>query len=129
MQQGGSIREGVQLEAATSHDLQSGRPSARRFGEVATFGLLLVLGAWQVSDLWSSQDNIVAHEAGRLVATGRLEEVLYDPALGGREEGPSVSQTFTDEAGHDCRSFKDGSVTGIACQQGGDWRLVEIRQK
>lgn len=71
----------------------------------------------------------VVYEAGALVATGELEQVLYDPALGGREEGPSVGEAFRNKAGHSCRTFTDEGIRGIACERSGDWRVMELRQQ
>ena len=128
-EQGGTMNKADQFGATERHEMRPDRASARRVGQVAVVGLLLVLGASQLSDLWAPQRTIVAYEAGSLVATDALESVLYDPTLGGREEGPSVSRIFKDKAGQDCRRFVDGLVSGTACQRHGDWRVVEISQK
>ena len=105
--------------------------TVRRRGAQAVLGLgLLGLGLIQGYS-WApdASSSPVAYEAGALVATGELEQVLYDPALGGREEGPSAGRTFTNKEGHSCRPFSDKRVSGTACQRYGDWRVVELRQE
>lgn len=97
--------------------------------KAALVAALLGVGGLQGYRLaFEDSSSPIVYEAGALVATGRLEQVLYDPALGGREEGPSVGATFTNQAGHSCRRFTDGPVSGMACRRNGDWRVVEMRQ-
>lgn len=91
---------------------------------VAIASVAFLQGAW----LFQGQSTPVVYEAGSLVAAGELESVLYDPALGSREEGPRAGDEFRDQQGQLCRRFTDGSVTGVACRAGGDWRVLEMRQ-
>ena len=91
---------------------------------VAVAWTAFLQGAW----FGQGQESPVVYEAGAVVAAGELESVLYDPALGAREEGPSVGDEFRDGEGRACRRFADGPVTGIACRAGGDWRVTEMRQ-
>lgn len=70
----------------------------------------------------------VVYEAGRLVATGELENALYDPSLRAEEDRPVAGGAFVNGEGQTCRRFKDGKVEGLACQRGGDWSVAELRQ-
>lgn len=67
-------------------------------------------------------------EGGSLVASGELENALYDPALRRPGDGPTAGSAFAGAAGETCRRFTDGPVRGIACQREGDWRVIELRQ-
>lgn len=127
---------GADTEAAaigshdTAHGSRPGRVTRRTWVQaalaLALFGVGLIQGYRWAPDAPSSP---VIYDEGALVATGALEDALYDPALGGREEGPSVGKAFTNKAGHSCRPFTDGRASGVACQRLGDWRVVELRQE
>lgn len=108
-----------------TNGLERGR---RQRAAVALIGAVFAGAIFAGNPLLSSSNPPFVYEADRLVAAGALEEVLYDPTKGGREEGPTIISTFEGERGAQCRSFVDGRVKGVACQSGGDWRIIEIRQ-
>ena len=86
---------------------------------LAIFGLASVQGYRMLR----TNEAPVSYEAGRLVAAGDLEDALYDPRKGRHEGGFSIS-----DARDNCRKFTDGNVSGIACDDEGDWRIEEMRQ-
>ena len=71
----------------------------------------------------------IGRENGQLVASGELEQALYTRlASAPAEDGARIGLTFRDAAGDLCRSFTDGGSSGLACHQGGDWRIMGLFQ-
>ena len=71
----------------------------------------------------------VEAEAGRLVASADLEEALYTRlASAPASEGPRIGLTFRDGGGNVCRTFTDRAASGLACHEGGDWRIRGLVQ-
>lgn len=71
----------------------------------------------------------VETEAGRLVASAELENTL-DAKLASMPavKGPHIGLTFRDRSGAICRTFEDQSASGLACREGGDWRIRSLFQ-
>lgn len=70
------------------------------------------------------QTSPVTVEEGRLVAAADLEEALYARlASTPAGDGVRIELTFRDKAGSVCRSFTDQGTSGLACREGGDWRI------
>ena len=68
-------------------------------------------------------------EAGRLVASAGLENALYARlASAPVESGPRIGLTFRDKSGAICRTFEDQAASGLACREGGDWRIRSLFQ-
>ena len=68
-------------------------------------------------------------EAGRLVASADLENALYAQlASAPAESGPRIGLTFREKTGAICRTFEDRAVSGLACREGGDWRIRSVFQ-
>ncbi|HEX6218921.1 MAG TPA: anti-sigma factor, partial [Sphingomicrobium sp.] len=44
------------------------------------------------------------------------------------DEGPRIGLSFRDKKGHVCRTFTDQGTSGLACLQGGDWRMEALFQ-
>ena len=42
--------------------------------------------------------------------------------------GPRIGLTFRDKAGAICRTFEDHATSGMACREGGDWRIHSLFQ-
>lgn len=102
--------------------------AGRTWAKVLFVVLLVGLGLIQGYHLADVPDTPVAYEQGRLVATEALENALHDPSTQGRVGAPAAGAPFANQAGERCRRFVDRDVRGIACQQDGDWRIVELRQ-
>lgn len=90
---------------------------------VMWFGVFITLS------IWAEPGSPVAFHGGKLMASGRLQQVLDDPSAGGGEHSATVGKDFTDKAGRSCRPFTQGAVDGIACQIEGEWRVIEMRQR
>ena len=90
----------------------------------ATLAIGIVAGS-----MVNGADGPIARENGRLVASGELSEALYARlASAPSEEGTRIGLTFRDAAGDLCRSFTDEGAAGLACHQGGDWRIRGLFQ-
>ena len=71
----------------------------------------------------------VAVEDGRLVASAELEGALYSQlASAPAASGPRLALTFRDKSGAICRTFEDQAASGLACREGGDWRIRSLVQ-
>lgn len=90
---------------------------------VMGFGVFITLS------IWAEPGSPVAFHGGRLMASGRLQQVLNDPSAAGGEYGPTVGKDFTDKAGRNCRPFAQGAIDGTACRIDGEWLVIEMRQR
>lgn len=97
-----------------------------RWGAAAA---VLWLGIFITLSIWAEPGSPVAFHGERLVASGRLQQVIRDPSSADREGGPRVGKAFADKAGRDCRSFTQGAVDGTVCRIEGEWRVIEMRQR
>jgi hypothetical protein len=71
----------------------------------------------------------IASEGGRLVASADLEGALYTQlASAPADSGPRIGLTFRDKTGAICRTFQDDNSSGLACREGGDWRIRGLFQ-
>lgn len=89
----------------------------------------LAIGVIAGSLIDAGDSGPLASENGQLVAAGELEAALYtrlasDPA----DDGARIGLSFRDRAGDLCRSFTDQETSGLACHQGGDWRIRGLFQ-
>lgn len=95
----------------------------------AAMAATLALGIGLGTTLNSSGDSSrgsspVEVRGGTMYAAAGLDQALdrqLASAPAGR--GVRVGLTFRDQAGAICRTFADQRSTGLACRDGGDWRL------
>ena len=105
-------------------------PRARFWAQAATMAATLVLGV-VIGTVVAPQSGggPIAPEAGRLVASASLENALYGRlASAPADEGPRIQLTFREQDGSICRTFTDGPASGLACYEGGDWRIRGLVQ-
>jgi len=96
----------------------------------AAMAATLAIGIVAGSMIGSSPSGPIGREDGRLVASGDLEAALYTRlASAPAEDGARIGLTFRDAAGDLCRSFTDDGAVGLACHQGGDWRIRGLFQE
>ncbi len=89
----------------------------------------LALGIAAGDALVGGSSSPVEPEAGRLVAAAGLEEALYTRlASTPADDGPRMGLTFRDKGGNVCRTFTDQAASGLACLEGGDWRIRGLVQ-
>lgn len=97
--------------------------------QVAAMAATLALGIFAGNQLIGESSSPVQPEAGRLVAAAALEDALYTRlASAPAEEGPRIGLTFRDPSGTICRTFTDVAASGLACHEGGDWRIRGLFQ-
>ena len=96
----------------------------------ATLAVGIVIGNMlSVGFLPGGSPDPIKAEAGRLVASADLENALYAQlASAPTETGPRIGLTFRDKAGAICRTFEDRETSGLACREGGDWRIRSVFQ-
>jgi hypothetical protein len=86
----------------------------------ATLAIGIVTGQF-VADRSASP---VENRDGVLVAAASLDRALDVQLASAGSGGPvRVGQTFRDRHGDICRSFNEGSASGLACREGEDWRI------
>ena len=69
----------------------------------------------------------VAVQGGQLVAADELQRALDTQlASAPADEGARIGLTFRDAEGRICRSFTDAAVSGLACHDGGAWRIKGV---
>jgi hypothetical protein len=62
-------------------------------------------------------------QGGKIYAAAALDNAL-DTQLASAPAGDvRIGMTFRDEAGEICRSFTGGAASGLACREGGRWKL------
>lgn len=119
------------VSLAEARERRDGRraslPEWRQFAAMAaTLVLGIAVGNMIVPHGGSSP---IAPEAGRLVASAGLEDALHARlASAPAGEGPRIGMTFRDTSGSVCRTFDDRAASGLACFEGGDWRIRALFQ-
>jgi hypothetical protein len=79
-------------------------------------------------------DAPVATRDGALVAQGQLADVLSrqlastSANANADGKGPRVGLSFRARDGHYCRSFQLGASAGLACREGGQWRIPVLAE-
>lgn len=118
--------------AATVVDFNAARqrrrpiPAAAQWAAMAaTLAIGLVGGAMFAG----RQTAPVTFEGGRLVAAAGLEEALTTRlASAPAATGTRIGLTYRAAGGEICRTFSDGGASGLACREGGDWRIRGLVQ-
>lgn len=92
--------------------------------QLAAMAASLAIGLVLGTQLIDRDGSPVAVDNDRLVAAAGLGEAL-DQQLASAPDADStrIGLTFRDKAGRICRSFEQGSASGLACREGGQWRL------
>ena len=102
-------------------------PAGMQWAAMAATLAIGVLGGAMING--GNSSSSIAQQDGRLVASGELEAALYTRlASAPSDQGARIGLTFRDTAGNLCRSFSDNGAAGLACHQGGDWRIKGLFQ-
>jgi hypothetical protein len=97
--------------------------------QMAALAATLALGVFAGNMMSGDPGSPIQPEAGRLVAAAALEDALYSRlASAPAEEGPRIGLTYRDSSGNICRTFTDSGASGLACREGGDWRIRGLFQ-
>jgi hypothetical protein len=126
------LAEALRPARAEVVDLAARREARRPISvrmQWAAMAATLAIGIVAGSMIGSSPSGPVGRENGQLVASGDLEAALYTRlASAPADDGARIGLTFRDGAGDLCRSFIDDGAAGLACHQGGDWRIRGLFQ-
>lgn len=91
--------------------------------QAAAMAASLAIGLVVGGNLLATGGPVVA-DHGQLVASKALSQALdVRLASAPADEGARIGLTFRDHSGHYCRSFTDGSASGLACRRDGQWRI------
>lgn len=95
----------------------------------ATLAIGILTGSMMTGMPMGRSPSPVEAEAGRLVASAELGNAL-DTRLASMpaDSGPRIGLTFRDRSGAICRTFEDQTASGMACREGGDWRIRSLFQ-
>lgn len=75
-----------------------------------------------------ASESGIAMEVGQVIARGDVARAL-DTQLASTQAADArvrIGVTFRDAGGDLCRTFEHGAVGGIACSDGGDWRMARL---
>lgn len=68
-------------------------------------------------------------QSDQLVASADLENALSTRLASASADGaPRIGLTFREKSGSICRTFEVNSTRGLACREGGDWRIRSLFQ-
>ena len=117
------------INLADARERREARTGAPLWRQAAAMAATLALGMVVGNQLTGDPSGPVQVEAGRLVAGAELGSALYArlgsaPAGG----GPRIGMTFRDRSGAICRTFEHQAASGLACREGGDWRIRGLFQ-
>ena len=117
------VRASREVRRAPSLWVQMGALAATLAVGIVTGNIL------SIGFLPGGSSDPIQTEAGRLVASADLENALYAQlASAPAESGPRIGLTFRDKSGSICRTFEDRAASGLACREGGDWRIRSVFQ-
>lgn len=126
------LREAAHPGGAEILDLQARRSAPRpitRPVQWMAMAATLAIGVVAGSLINTGASGPLARENGQLVAAGDLEAALYTRlASAPADDGARIGLTFRDQDGDLCRSFTDQETSGLACHQGGNWRIRGLFQ-
>jgi hypothetical protein len=125
---GGHVRVDV-LEQAGARALPA-RWSWRQWGGMAASlaaGVLAGALGWQ--QMHGAGGEPIARQGGALVARGELADALSRRLAADAAGGDvRLGVSFAAKGGEYCRSFKMGATAGLACREGGEWRIPVLAQ-
>ena len=124
-----SQEPGTVVDLAEARERRAHRKAPSLWLQMGALAATLAIGIVTGNLLTGGAASPIAPEGGRLVASAKLEEALYArlasmPAT----SGPRIGLTFRDKAGAICRTFEEQSTSGLACREGGDWRIRNLYQ-
>jgi hypothetical protein len=121
--------EGKVVGLAAAREERAARRALSLWGQAAALAATLAIGVFTGNMLSGGPASPIQSEGGRLVAGGDLENALYAQlASAPAENGPRIGMTYRDKAGAICRTFQDDESSGLACREGGDWRIRGLFQ-
>jgi hypothetical protein len=121
------------VDLAEVRSVHAARRAPPIWAQMAALAATLAVGVFAgnvMSGMFTAgPSSPIEAEAGRLVASAELENALYARlASAPAELGPRIGLTFRDKSGAICRTFEDRTASGLACREGGDWRIRSLFQ-
>jgi hypothetical protein len=114
------------VSLADARERRAARSAPTLWKQMAAMAATLAFGI-VVGNQFSRPAGPVHAEAGRLVASAQLESALQTQlASAPADEGTRIGMTFRDGSGAICRTFEDQAVSGLACRERGDWRILGL---
>jgi hypothetical protein len=117
--------------AARAAERTAAPPPARRrwsWPEWGALAAMLMVGVLVGKVAPQGGQPAIAGNGSQVVAQGELASAL-DRQVGGRDAGAvRVGVSFAARDGQYCRSFVMGASAGLACREGGQWRIPVLAE-
>ena len=124
-----SQERGTVVDLADARERRASRQPPSLWVQMGALAATLAIGIVTGNLLSSGASSPIGAEGGRLVASADLEEALYARlASMPADSGPRIGLTFRDKSGSICRTFEEQTASGMACREGGDWRIRNLYQ-
>ena len=124
-----SQERGTIVDLAEARERRAFRKAPSLWVQMGALAATLAIGIVTGNLLTGGAASPIAPEGGRLVASAELEEALYARlASMPTNSGPRIGLTFRDKSGSICRTFEEQATSGLACREGGDWRIRNLYQ-
>jgi hypothetical protein len=120
----------VSLDAARAARAAAPPPMRRRWSwpEWGALAAMLMVGVLAGRMAPGGGQPAIAGNGSQVVAQGELASAL-DRQVGGRDAGAvRVGVSFAARDGGYCRSFVMGASAGLACHEGGQWRIPVLTE-
>ena len=120
---------GKVVDLTEARERRSDRKQPSLWVQMGALAATLAIGIVTGNLLTGGVSSPIGTEGGRLVASAELEEALYARlASMPADSGPRIGLTFRDKSGTICRTFEEQATSGLACREGGDWRIRSLYQ-
>jgi anti-sigma-K factor RskA len=123
----------VDLLAQAGAKALPARWSWRQWGGMAASlaaGVLAGALGWQQLQGKDMDSAPFGRQGGALVARGELADALSTRLAADAPNGSvRLGVSFAAKGGEYCRSFQLGTTSGLACRQGGEWRIPVLAQE
>ena len=124
-----SQERGKVVDLAEARERRSSRNAPSLWVQMGALAATLAVGIVTGNLLSGGAASPIGAEGGRLVASAELEDALYARlASMPVDSGPRIGLTFRDKSGKICRTFEEQASSGLACREGGDWRIRNLYQ-
>jgi hypothetical protein len=111
--------------------LEAAREKRRRWSwpEWGALAATLVVGVLAGKMVGGGGASDIAGDGSQVVAQGELASALDRQVGGGKADGAvKVGVTFAARDGHYCRGFVMGASAGLACREGGQWKIPVLAE-
>jgi len=121
--------DGNVVSLADARSRRQARLAQPLWVQAAALAATLAVGVFAGSQFVGGSSSPVEPRAGRLIASASLDQALSAQlASAPATSGPRIGLTYRDKSGAVCRTFEDRAASGLACREGGDWRIRSLFQ-